>query len=71
MENNKESSNWVFNQCSVSGIWKGVHRDNYADMFNDFNSPNVIKSKQINTLIELIDKTDGDIFKMNKLAKAK
>lgn len=66
---NEEVSNWVFNKCSVTGSWRAARRSDINVMFNDFNSVKVIKSKDIAVLIELINKTDGNISRMNKLIK--
>lgn len=66
---NQEVSNWVFNLCPVTNSWRAVKREHYNDICNSFGSSNVIKSKDINVLIELINKTNGNIPEMNKLMK--
>lgn len=62
-------NDWVFHYCPYSVKWKAATRDNMKDLFNNSNSDKVIKSNKIETLIELIQKTKGDISKMNKLTK--
>ena len=66
---NEEVSNWVFNKCPVTSSWRAAKRQNYDKIFNNFDSAYVIKSKDINVLIGLINKTNGNIAEMNKLIK--
>lgn len=47
---------WVFTYCAVSKVWCAAERDNYNSLFNDYTSPNVLRSSKIETLIELIAK---------------
>lgn len=66
---NEEVTNWVFNKCSVTDSWRAAKKEHYNDICNSFGSSNVIKSRDINVLIELINKTNGNIPEMNKLMK--
>jgi hypothetical protein len=49
-------NNWLFNYCSTTNLWRAVKRDESHLMFNDYLNPNVLKSTEITTLIELIVK---------------
>ena len=64
-----EVSNWIFNKCPVTDIWRTAKKEHYNDMFNDFSSKNVLRSSSINTLIELITKFEGDISKINEYVR--
>jgi len=59
--------NWIFNFNEHTQKWVAVTRDNYFDLFNSSNSENCLKSSSIDTLIELINKTNGDIEKIKVL----
>lgn len=62
-------NDWVFHFNPYSQMWNATKRENYNDLFNKAFSKNVITSSKIETLIDLINRTNGDIVKMNKLAK--
>lgn len=61
---------WVFHYNTYTNKWEGATRDNYHNIFSS-NKEGVIRSSRIETLINLIERTNGDIAKMNKLAKVK
>jgi hypothetical protein len=54
---------WVFRFNSSTGYWYSTNRDNYFALFNGLNE-DVIKSKEISTLTEIITKFNGDIKKI-------
>ena len=58
---------WVFHFNPYTKLWAAINRSNYSEYWNDSDSKNIIRSKEINTLVELIIKADGDIKKINKL----
>lgn len=60
---------WVFNYSEITKTWRATTREHYKDLFNNYNSPNVIKSSKFSTLESLIHLTGGNIKEMNKLAK--
>lgn len=49
--------NWVFHFNPHTNLWNAVTRDNYNELFSG--GKNVLRSKEINTLIKLITKLDG------------
>lgn len=59
---------WVFHWNEYTDRWEAVKRDHYTELWNGDNG-NVIRSKNVDTLIALIIKGDGDIEKINKLVK--
>lgn len=66
---NKHLSDWVFHYNSFDGTWGAAKRENQTDLFNDRKSKNVLSSKNIKDLIELINKTNGDENKLKRLVK--
>lgn len=64
----KNLHNWVFNFNTYTNLWGATTRENYQALFND-RKQGVVQSKSINTLIELIGKTNGDNLKIEKLLK--
>ena len=60
--------NWVFMYNKYTDTWKTTTRDNYHSLTND-SSYGVLSSKDINTLIDIIEKTNGDSLKIEKLIK--
>ena len=66
---NKHLSDWVFHYNSFDDTWGAAKRENQTDLFNDRKSKNVLSSKNIKDLIELINKTNGDENKLKRLVK--
>ena len=62
-------NDWVFRFNPYTKNWYAATRENYRKLQNDISNKEVISSSKIETLIDLISRTDGDISKMNKLAK--
>lgn len=59
---------WVFTYNSVAQKWEAVTRDNYFDLFNGGSK---LSSSSIETLIEIIIKTEGNQEKLDELTKKK
>lgn len=59
---------WVFHYNTYTGNWDATTRSNYNALFNGKNSE-VLSSKDIWTLIEIINRTNGDKTKIQKLTK--
>lgn len=64
---NKNLYDWIFHFNPYEKIWSAVKRDNYNELFNNYKSNKVLKSKNINTLQEIINKTDGEKDKIEKI----
>jgi hypothetical protein len=56
---------WVFHFNPYASMWHATTRDNYPSLFNG--GKNILKSSSIDTLISLINKTNGDEKKLNRL----
>lgn len=53
---------WLFHYNHYSEKWSAFKREDYVDVFNGKKKP--LSSSNINTLIEIIGKTKGDITKL-------
>ena len=58
---------WVFHYNHYTQKWDATTRENQNALFND-NSNGVLSSKDIWTLIEIINRTNGNKVKIQKLA---
>ena len=63
----KKLDGWVFVYNTYTNKWMASKRDNYYDLFSNISSDKVLKSSNINTLIEIIIKTQGEKTKIKKL----
>jgi hypothetical protein len=59
--------NWLFHYNPFTHKWDAFTREDYLDYFNGKKKP--VSSSNINTLIEIIGKTNGDITKLDNLTK--
>jgi hypothetical protein len=59
--------NFVFHYNSYTKLWSTIPRESYNDYWNDTNNVNIIRSSEINTLIDLLSKTDGNKNKLEQL----
>lgn len=60
---------WVFNYNAYTETWNATTRDNYNALFNGKNEK-VLSSKELWTLIEIINRTNGVKSKIEKLTTA-
>jgi hypothetical protein len=66
---NQALYDWIFRYNCHDQSWYATKRESYNDLFSDLSSKNILKSSSIKTLAEIINKTDGDIKKINSLLK--
>jgi len=68
MENNLNYLNdWVFHYSSLRNQWAAIPRETYNEYWNDFSSPEILRSKELDTLLELLHKIKGDKNLIEKL----
>lgn len=60
---------WVFNYNPYTKQWAAVPRASYQNYWSNYNTEGVYKSKNINTLIEVLIKSKGDPKEIEKLIK--
>jgi len=62
---------WLFHYNPYTKKWAAFPKDLKNEYFINYNHPSVIRSSSINTLIELLQRTEGDTDKLEKLANKK
>ena len=53
-------NDWVFHFNAYAETWAAIPRESYNEYWNDYKNAGVLKSKNINTLLELLYKSKGD-----------
>lgn len=61
---------FVFHFNHYTGLWNAIPRSQYTDYWNGSLDATILKSKSIETLVELINRTEGDLDKINELTSA-
>lgn len=64
---NNDLHDWIFHYNIYAEKWEAAKREHYVYLFSDRKPEYVISAKRIDVLIELINKTKGNINKINKL----
>lgn len=59
--------NWVFHYNEFTGLWNAIPRDDYNEYWSNHQCERIISSSSIDTLKELIQRTDGDKKKIESL----
>lgn len=60
-------SDWLFNYSYITKTWRAVKRDDQFQLFNGGSGR--IESKSFSTLLDIINRTDGNIEKIKSLLK--
>jgi hypothetical protein len=50
---------WVFHYNSFTEQWAAIPRESYDQYWNDYKNAAVLRSKTLNTLLELLHKAKG------------
>jgi hypothetical protein len=64
---NSYLEDWVFHYNSLRDQWSAIPRETYNEYWNDFSNPKVLRSKELDTLLELLHKTKGNKDFIEKL----
>lgn len=51
---------WVFHFNSFRNEWNAIPRETYSDYWNDYKNAGVLRSKHLNTLLDLLHKSKGN-----------
>lgn len=57
----EKTYNYVFHYNHYTGLWNAIPREKYQDYFSKKHVPGVLKSSEMPTLIELINKGEDFI----------
>lgn len=60
---------WVFHFNPFTQTWAAIPRDKYIHYWSDASLKEVLRSNSINTLIDILYKTQGDLAKIAKLIR--
>ena len=60
---------WVFHYNSFTNQWAAIPRDVYTEYWSDYKHPRVLRSKHLNTLLDLLHKTKGDVEMIDQLTR--
>lgn len=52
---------WIFHFNSYANLWAAIPRDSYTEYWDRHDHPNVLKSSKLETLIEILHKSKGDM----------
>jgi hypothetical protein len=52
-------NDWVFHFNSITEQWAAIPRESYNEYWNNYKTAGVLRSKNINTLLELLHKAKG------------
>lgn len=58
---------WLFHYNPYTELWRAARRESYPLLFSDSQDPSIITSSSISTLIDLINRTDGQPDKLSQL----
>lgn len=58
-------ADWIINYNDASDTWRAVTRDNQVQLFNG--GKDIISSKSLDTLITILNKTNGEKYKIKNL----
>lgn len=53
-------NDWVFHFNSHTEQWAAIPRETYIEYWNNYKHSGVLRSKEINTLLELLHKAKGN-----------
>jgi len=60
---------WVFHHNPYTNQWAAISRDIYTQYWDKYDLPGVIRSSKIETLLELLHKSKGDMDLLNEIVK--
>jgi hypothetical protein len=59
---------WIFHYNSTNELWAAIPRETYSEYWNNYNAP-VLRSKHLNTLLDLLHKSKGDVGIIHDLTR--
>jgi hypothetical protein len=62
---------WIFHYNAYANQWAAFPRETYTQYWNDYEDINVLRSKELPTLLDLLHKTKGDKLLIEKLTSGK
>lgn len=56
---------WVLHYNPYKEVWQAARREDINLLFSESESKKLIKAARIEVLVEILEKTDGDLSKLN------
>jgi len=50
-------------------VWYAIPRDSYLEYWKNANDSKILKSSEINTILEILHKVKGDVSKIKSMLK--
>ena len=71
IQEDKESSlyNFVFHYNHYTKLWNAIPRESYLSYWSSISDETVLKSRSFSTLIELIQRTNGNLALIDQLTR--
>jgi len=60
---------WVLHFNPYTKLWAAVPKDLYRQYWDNYDLPGVIRSSKLETLLELLHKSKGDVDLLNEMVK--
>lgn len=69
MQDRDYLNNWVFHFNPFTDTWYAIPRDHYLEFWSNPTSDNVLRSSNINTLLDILHKVKGDTSLVKSVIK--
>jgi hypothetical protein len=60
---------WVLHYNSITEQWAAIPKDKYADYWNNYSTPGILRSNTITTLLDVLNLCLGDTTLFDELVK--
>jgi hypothetical protein len=64
-------TDWLFHYNAENKEWAAIPRGTYSEYWNNYSNSEILRSKELNTLLEILHKTKGDKALIEKLVDGK
>lgn len=61
---------WVFHYNPYTNSWAAFPRDYYTQYWNGYDDKNILRSKHINVLVDLLHKAKGDVETIHEITRS-
>lgn len=65
---NAYMQDWVFHYNIFTKLWNAIPRELYMAYWNDAKIPDVLRSKHLNVLLDLLHRCKGDVEMIKEIA---